>query len=141
MNFLLTEGGTSGRRIITNSFYSCEHYNTHIPLIPHSLHLPLPPSYSPFPSLTLLHQYYASYSINFSRNSHPNIIQRNRIINTTKWEKPIDKLLILWYNIIEKEAMPNERVKTPTKCVNKKLCQDPIYRYYIYRVWVQFLRQ
>ena len=37
--------------------------------------------------------------------------------------------------------MPNERVKTPTKCVNKKLCQDPIYKYYLYRVWVQFLRQ
>lgn len=56
-------------------------------------------------------------------------------------KKTLDKLLILWYNIIKKEAMPNERVKTPTKCVNKKLCQDPIYKYYLYRVWVQFLRQ
>ena len=103
MNFLLTEGGTSGRRIITNSLYRCEHYNTHIPLIPHPHHLPLPPTLPSLPSPSFINT--MRHIVLVRHNSRPDIIQRNGIINTTKrnifLSKPIDKLLILWYNIIE----------------------------------------
>ena len=105
MNFLLTEGGTSGRRIITNSLYSCEHYNTHIPLIPHPHHLFIHPSIlSSLPSSSFVNTMRHIVLVRYY-NNHPDIIQRNGIINTTKrnifLSKPIDKLLILWYNIIE----------------------------------------
>lgn len=95
MNFLLTEGGISGRRIITDFLYRCEHSNTHIPLIPHPHYLSSP---SPFPFLPL-----PSF-INTMRHIVLTSVAIAILILYNKVEyflsKPLDKLLILWYNIL-----------------------------------------